>query len=292
MPKISFIIAAFNEEAYLRQCVQSITGYQGQNEIEVVVVDDQSTDSTFCVLESLAVEHPEVVVPLRNMNKGKTSAYNFGYARATGDLFTFVGADDYIVPESIDARASVLNPRSDAPQISYAAMEFFQEKQPRKFRRAPTLGGGNTSGGAAMFNRALAKLAFPIPSSLPNEDTWLNAIALGFAADIVPIDTSSVRNRLHARNSWARNAGYLKVRESIDRRYEAYSFALGYIEGQGLTSNSRLYAYVNANEKRLRGDWIGLLRHRELSLRERVNFFQYSTPIAYHLIRVFKKVFR
>ena len=63
LKKISFIIAAYNEESYISQCLQSIIDYSGIYETEIIVVDDQSTDTTQAEIKKLSGRYPEIIFP-------------------------------------------------------------------------------------------------------------------------------------------------------------------------------------------------------------------------------------
>lgn len=93
MPTFSVIIPAHNAQRYVQQCVRSVLA-QTYRDLEVIVVDDGSTDHTPAVLEALPGEDHRVTV-LRTANGGVARARNLGVDHATGQYITFVDADDY-----------------------------------------------------------------------------------------------------------------------------------------------------------------------------------------------------
>lgn len=105
--RISIVIPAFNAEAVIAPCIESILG-QSHEDIEVVCVDDGSTDDTLALLESISLDDNRVR-PIHQDNRGVSAARNAGLAACTGDVVLFVDADDELVPgalASIDSRFS------------------------------------------------------------------------------------------------------------------------------------------------------------------------------------------
>ena len=90
--KVSVIIPVYNASAGLRQCLDSIRR-QTLGELEIVCVDDGSTDGSGAILESVAAEDPRVRI-LGQANAGSGPARNAGMAVATGEYLAFMDADD------------------------------------------------------------------------------------------------------------------------------------------------------------------------------------------------------
>ena len=75
-PKISIIVPVYNKEDYLAECLDSITG-QSLREIEILVIDDGSTDSSRCIVEQYVSDDPRVHLVAQE-NKGVSFARNRG----------------------------------------------------------------------------------------------------------------------------------------------------------------------------------------------------------------------
>ena len=88
-PLVSVVIPVFNGERFLREAVQSVLAQQ-YSPIEIIVVDDGSTDGTATVAQSL----PETVCYLYQTNQGPAAARNRGIEQAQGSLIAFADADD------------------------------------------------------------------------------------------------------------------------------------------------------------------------------------------------------
>lgn len=88
-PLVSVIIPVFNGERFLREAVQSVLD-QKYSPVEIIMVDDGSTDGT----ESVARSFPETVCYLHQANQGPAAARNRGIEHARGSLLAFADADD------------------------------------------------------------------------------------------------------------------------------------------------------------------------------------------------------
>lgn len=94
MDKISVIIPVFNSEAYLEQCLESICG-QTMNSIEIICVNDGSTDASLDILRRFAAIDGRIKV-IEKANGGVASARNCGFDAATGEYVGFLDSDDWL----------------------------------------------------------------------------------------------------------------------------------------------------------------------------------------------------
>ncbi len=96
--RISVIIPVYNAAPYLQTCLDSVLGQTFQN-IEIVIVDDGSTDRSGELADSYAERHPDRIKLLRQENQGVTAARINGIKAAVGNWIGFVDADDEIEPD-------------------------------------------------------------------------------------------------------------------------------------------------------------------------------------------------
>lgn len=96
---ISVIIPAYNSEKTIRKCLESVLS-QSYEELEVLVIDDGSTDMTSDIIKSI-MDTDSRVRYFHKKNGGQSSARNVGLKNLSGKYFTFVDSDDYIKPEMI-----------------------------------------------------------------------------------------------------------------------------------------------------------------------------------------------
>ncbi|MCM1044001.1 MAG: glycosyltransferase [Candidatus Gastranaerophilales bacterium] len=96
-PLISVIVPVYNIIEYLPRCVRSITAQTYEN-LEVLLVDDGSTDGTGELCDSLGAEDARIRV-FHKENGGSSSARNLGISQARGQYLGFVDSDDYVEPD-------------------------------------------------------------------------------------------------------------------------------------------------------------------------------------------------
>jgi glycosyltransferase involved in cell wall biosynthesis len=94
-PKISIIIPVYNVEIYLRECLDSCVN-QTLEDIEIICVDDCSTDNSYEILEEYQLKDSRVRIFQHETNKNLGAARNTGLQNATGEYVWFVDSDDYI----------------------------------------------------------------------------------------------------------------------------------------------------------------------------------------------------
>ena len=100
MPKISIIVPCYNAEKYLPKCLDSLIN-QTLKDIEIICVNDGSTDGSLSVLKDYAKKDSRIVI-IDKENSGPSSCRNIGIEKATGEFIQFVDSDDWIEPETCE----------------------------------------------------------------------------------------------------------------------------------------------------------------------------------------------
>lgn len=95
-PKISVIIPNYNYSGYLKEAIDSVLAQTYEN-IEIIIVDDGSTDNSREVIES----YGDKVIAVFQQNQGVAAARNNGFAHSSGEYVAFLDADDVWIPEKI-----------------------------------------------------------------------------------------------------------------------------------------------------------------------------------------------
>lgn len=99
-PKVSVVIPVYDTEAYVGQTLRSIMG-QTLRDIELIVIDDGSTDGSLSVLERIAVEDGRIRLHTQP-NKGLSETRNAGIDRAKGEFIYFMDSDDLLEPDALE----------------------------------------------------------------------------------------------------------------------------------------------------------------------------------------------
>ena len=127
MPRISIVVPVHNVEKYLCECLDSLVA-QSLKDIEIICIDDGSTDSSLSILEEYAAQDGRIVL-LRQPNRGYGAAVNVGLDRATGAWIGIVEPDDFVAPSMFEKLLEVAleHPEVDVVKGSYWELYDFQE---------------------------------------------------------------------------------------------------------------------------------------------------------------------
>lgn len=106
MKYISFAIPSYNSEKYLHHAVDTILS--GGEDVEIIIVNDGSTDNTAVIADAYAAEYPSIVKVVHKENGGHGSGVNAGIANATGLFFKVVDSDDWVNEKALKELISTL----------------------------------------------------------------------------------------------------------------------------------------------------------------------------------------
>ena len=120
-PAVSVVIPAYNAAAHIGEALRSICD-QTLRDVEVIVVDDGSSDGTVREVEAFASELNLVLI--RQKNGGASAARNTGILRARGRYCAFLDADDLMLPERLEAEAQLLDAEPDLALVHTDLMTF------------------------------------------------------------------------------------------------------------------------------------------------------------------------
>lgn len=126
-PLLSIITPVFNVRPYLERCVHSILT-QSYNEIELILIDDGSTDGSSVLCDEWAGKDSRIVV-IHNENGGASSARNVGLEIAKGDYLTFVDADDFIAPDTYQVNMSYLLDHQEVDIIQFPYCNYVNDDE-------------------------------------------------------------------------------------------------------------------------------------------------------------------
>ncbi|WP_225830595.1 glycosyltransferase [Streptomyces sp. NK08204] len=117
-PRVSVIIPVYNAVDHLPECLESITGQSiGLDSVEVVVVDDGSTDGSGALLDEWAARHPQVIRVVHQENSGAPGGpRNRAIALASGEFLFFADPDDYLGTEALERMVAAAD-RNDSDVV-------------------------------------------------------------------------------------------------------------------------------------------------------------------------------
>lgn len=202
MPVISVIVPVYNAEPFLAQCLESLLN-QTHRDLQIILVDDGSTDNSRSVLERYASEDKRIEL-FAQSNQGQSAARNAGMLRATGDYLSFVDADDYLDADFYQTLLHACQPDTDVVQIGCRRVQngkVLSEQYPRTFFQF-------TTPWSRLYRRDFLtrhRLTFPegmiYEDVLFSVDLWSAHPAFrilhyaGYNYRLNPLSTTAVRNR-------------------------------------------------------------------------------------------------
>ena len=117
-PILSIIIPVYNIKDYILRCVDSIIQQKPSIPIEILLIDDGSTDSSSELCDQLSNEY-RFVKAIHQENGGVSSARNKGISESSGEWIWFIDGDDYLLPKAIDNLIPSLNEKDDIIAFAY-----------------------------------------------------------------------------------------------------------------------------------------------------------------------------
>lgn len=100
---VSVVVPVYNTEAYLRECLDSLAGQTLGDSLEVLLVDDGSTDSSGKICDEYASRYPAIFRVFHKSNGGSASAREVGWQAATGTYITVCDSDDWVEPDMYES---------------------------------------------------------------------------------------------------------------------------------------------------------------------------------------------
>lgn len=139
--KVSVIVPVFNRERYVRECVESVLSTRYPH-LEILIVDDGSTDATPAILAELESRSGGVVRVLHNpdrQNLGQKASTNMALARAGGDYVCFLDSDDVMLPHRFARAVPLLDGDPALDGVVEVTELFFEDgEELRRWRDRPS----------------------------------------------------------------------------------------------------------------------------------------------------------
>ena len=128
-PKVSVIIPVYNVEKYLRQCLDSVVN-QTLKDIEIICVDDGSTDNSLAILKEYAAKDPRINI-LKQYHGGTSIARNLGLQHAKAEYIHFLDSDDFVVPRIYEELSEYMD-MHDLDIYMFGHYDYYSDQDIRK----------------------------------------------------------------------------------------------------------------------------------------------------------------
>ncbi len=165
---VSIIINNYNYGRYLQAAIDSALS-QTYAAVEVIVVDDGSTDDSHMVMQAYGA----AIKPLYQRNMGQAAAFNLGFACSSGDVIIFLDADDVLLPEMAAKVAEALDQQPHAAKVMVRMAVIDDQGRPTGERKP--------SEHLPLLDGDLRRQTVAFPSDIP----WMPTSANTFRADVL-----------------------------------------------------------------------------------------------------------
>jgi GT2 family glycosyltransferase len=271
-------MGAYNYEQYVGRAIGSALAQDYPPELlEIIVVDDGSTDCTAEIVNDLVRRYPGRVRLVRQANAGPTAATNRAMAEANGELLCLLDADDIWLPDKTRRQVGMLQARPKLGLVFCDMLVVDAEEAPVR----PSLIGGldpipqhafarvlfaNVATQSSIMIRASLRECFaPIPQDIPYADWWL-ALRAAQVSEIDYVREPLAMYRVHGGNLTGGVSGAAAVREH--RKYVAFQlWALRHLSLDTLTPAEMLYV------------WSGVEEQARMVMTSAGSFFAELTPV-------------
>jgi glycosyltransferase involved in cell wall biosynthesis len=165
-------MSVHNTQAYVQHAIESILN-QTMTDLELIIVDDCSTDGSWSIITELAASDPRIVAMRNDRNLGLSLSLNRGLAVAQGAYITRQDSDDYSLPDRLEKQVSFLETENEVGMVGTQVILIDSEGQHLRVANYPTEN-------ATIQARLLDQMCFCGPTVMVKRDTF---VAAGFHFD-------------------------------------------------------------------------------------------------------------
>lgn len=126
MEKVSIIVPVYNVEKYMRQCLDSIIN-QDYGNLEIIIIDDGSTDNSGDVCEEYKCKRPDIIV-IHQKNKGLSAARNEGTLVATGKYVSYIDSDDWVSYDYVSHQVKLIE-KYNADIVAISSVSIWNDEK-------------------------------------------------------------------------------------------------------------------------------------------------------------------
>jgi len=185
--KISIIIPCFNHGKYLNQAIESVLKFDKQSILEVIIVNDGSTDKeTLRVLKTIEFDNVRIV---DQENSGLAKARNNGIRLSQGEYILPLDSDNYINPRYINEALDILNQNGEIGVVYSDRIVFYDSSEKTHVKKAPAIKMknllfGETIDACAVFRKSIWEQLSGYDEKMPimgleDWDFWIRALEIG-----------------------------------------------------------------------------------------------------------------
>lgn len=261
-PLISIIVPIYNVEKYIRTCIESILAQTYRN-VEVIIVNDGSTDQSLAVISDLICSHHNVKV-INQKNQGVSVARNTGIDVATGKYITFVDPDDKIMPGFVSSLYQIAD--KTGADIVRGSFRDFNGNIPKDW--VPDFNVPTNCGTIVLDQLLSSNISFVVWSSIYRLD-FINSNHIRFTPGIVVYEDGDFTTR-----------AYMLAKLVATSPEPNYAYRRNR-QGSVLTTNNA--QKMSLSEEKVISQFISMLKHEEsdvlcsLILKSIYTFMRYWT---------------
>ncbi len=127
MKLLSVTVPCYNSQDYMRHCIETLV--PGGDEVEILIIDDGSTDGTAAIADQLQKQYPTIVRAIHQENAGHGGGVMKGLSLATGLYFKVVDSDDWVDPQVLkDLLALLRRFQETGEEVDMVVSDFVYDK--------------------------------------------------------------------------------------------------------------------------------------------------------------------
>ena len=126
-PLVTIVLTAYNHEKFIRESIQSVFD-QSYPFIQLIIIDNASTDATVSVIKDLKQSHPDFIFIKNKINAGLCRAFNQGLRLATGKYIIDLSADDVMLPNRIEKQVGAFEALEDEYAVVFTNAQNIDEE--------------------------------------------------------------------------------------------------------------------------------------------------------------------
>lgn len=135
LPRVTVICLCYNQERFVKESIRSVLN-QTYPDIELIIVDDASTDNSVEVIKESVAEHPQIqFLPLPE-NSGNCKAFNHALSVAKGEYIIDLAADDVLLPDRVEKGVMALTEAGDSFGINFTDADWIAEDGSHLYRHS------------------------------------------------------------------------------------------------------------------------------------------------------------